>query len=162
MSEPAPRFAADKMLGRLATWLRLLGYDTLYGSHLSGRTLLRAARAEGRVVLTRDTRLRRAREAPPLLFIESDHFREQVRQVLTAYELDPYAHLMTLCARCNEPLQAVSKEALAGRVPPYVAATQDVFVQCRRCGRLYWHATHADHIRVEIERLGWPPSGTAC
>ncbi len=157
MSEPTPKFAADKMLGRLATWLRLLGYDTLYGSHLSGRTLLRAARDEGRVVLTRDGRLRREREAPPLLFIDSDHFREQLRQVVATYGLDPYAHLLSRCARCNQPVQAVAKEAVLARVPAYVAATQSRFVQCPRCRRIYWHATHAERLRAELGRMGYRP-----
>ncbi|MBI4516511.1 MAG: Mut7-C RNAse domain-containing protein [Deltaproteobacteria bacterium] len=158
MAESAVSFAADRMLGRLATWLRLLGFDTRYGPQWSGRALLRLARDEGRVVLTRDTRLQRVRQGPPLLFIESDHFRAQLRQVLSAYQLDPYTRLMTRCARCNEALQAVAKESVAQQVPPYVYATQAEFVRCPHCRRLYWPATHAAHVRVELAHLGYQPS----
>ncbi len=159
MAETTVRFAADRMLGRLVTWLRLLGFDTLYRPEWRGPALLRGARAEGRVVLTRDRRLQRVREAPPLLFIESDHFREQLRQVLAAYGLGPYTQLLTRCARCNSALQAIPAGAVSTRVPAYVLASQTTFVHCPRCKRVYWHATHADHIRTELQRLGYPTPG---
>ena len=131
---PRLQFAVDKMLGRLATWLRILGYDATYGSHLGGRTLVRHARAQERIVLTRDRRLLRERPCPPLLLIASDHFREQLRQVIEAYQLDPFTQLFARCARCNLPLSAISKEEVADRVPPYVAATQTQFVRARAAG----------------------------
>ena len=154
---PTPQFAVDKMLGRLATWLRIIGYDATYGSHLGGRTLVRHARAQERIILTRDRRLLRERPCPPLLLIESDHFRAQLRQVIDAYQLDPFAQLFARCARCNLPLSAIAKEEVADRVPPYVAATQMQFVRCPRCGRLYWPATHVERVRLELEGLGFRP-----
>lgn len=156
-----PRFAVDKMLGRLATWLRLIGCDATYGSHLSGQALVRHARAEGRIILTRDRRLLRVRQCPPLLYVESDHFREQLRQVVAAYQLTPATGLFTRCIRCNVPLIAVAKEQVAAIVPPYVLATQTRFVHCPRCARIYWPATHLDHVRDELHALGFncrPPT----
>ena len=155
------RFAVDKMLGRLASWLRILGQDATYGAHLSGRTLVRHARTEGRVILTRDRRLSRQHTDVPLLLIASDHFREQVRQVLTAFSINPLEHLFTRCARCNDPVILVPKEEIAGRVPPYVYATQTRFVRCPRCQRIYWPATHAEQVRREIESLSRPPCAHA-
>jgi uncharacterized protein with PIN domain len=151
------RFAVDKMLGRLATWLRIIGQDATYGAHLSGRTLLRHARTEGRVVLTRDRRLSRQRTDIPLLLIASDHFREQLQQVMTAFGIDPLAHRFTRCARCNDPVVPVPKADIAGQVPPYVYATQTHFVQCPCCQRIYWPATHAERVRREIEALSRAP-----
>jgi len=153
--EASFRFAADRMLGRLAKWLRLVGVDTLYGSQWSGAALVRVARTEQRVVLTRDRRLRRVAEPPPMLFIDSDHFREQLRQVLSAYDIDPYARLLTRCARCNAPLQPLPKAAAASRVPAYVFATQPDFVGCPRCHRIYWPATHGERVRAELARIGY-------
>ena len=147
------RFAVDKMLGRLATWLRIIGQDATYGAHLSGRTLLRHARAEGRVILTRDRGMSRQRTDIPLVLIASDHFRQQVQQVITAFAIDPLEHLFTRCARCNEPVVAVPKDEIAGRVPPHVFATQTNFVRCALCHRIYWPATHAERVRGEIRRL---------
>ena len=146
------RFAADVMLGRLATWLRLIGQDTAYGSHLSGATLLRLARKERRVVLTRDNRLARRADVERL-FIESDSFRDQLRQVVAAYRLDPYSSLLTRCSRCNTPIEEISREQAAPRVPPYVAQTADRFMRCPRCHHIYWPGTHLQRIRTDLHDI---------
>ncbi|MFQ5667435.1 MAG: Mut7-C RNAse domain-containing protein [Candidatus Binatia bacterium] len=157
----APRFAVDKMLGRLATWLRLTGHDATYGSHLSRRTLIREARVDGRTILTRDHRLLRERNRPPLLFIEDDDFRAQLRQVVHAFDLDPFNRLFTRCARCNVPVVPISKAEAAKRVPPYVFTTQAYFVHCPRCQRIYWPATHYEHVRRELQAMGFKPPADA-
>ena len=154
----APRFAVDKMLGRLATWLRIIGADASYGSHLSGRILLRHARSEGRTVLTRDRTLCKEKtDRPPLVFIESDAFRDQLRQVVAAFDLDPFAQLFTRCTHCNEPIVPLTKSVVAGTVPSYVFSTQEHFVHCPRCHRIYWAATHHSRVRDELHRLGFEP-----
>jgi uncharacterized protein with PIN domain len=145
-------FAVDKMLGRLARWLRILGHDVAYGPHLSGRTLAECARREHRLLLTRDTRLVRDPDLPPHLFITSDHFREQLRQVAAAAPLG--AGFLQRCLDCNCSLVDVAREAVQGSVPPYVFATQDRFERCPRCGRVYWQATHRLHILEELAALG--------
>jgi uncharacterized protein with PIN domain len=149
------RFAVDKMLGRLATWLRIVGQDATYGPHLSGQTLVRHARAQGRTILTRNLRLQHEAPGVPLLFIESDHFRDQFRQVITAFQIDPCAHTFTRCARCNEPVVPVGKVEIEDHVPPYVFATQTRFVRCPRCSRIYWPATHHAHVVRELAALGF-------
>jgi len=150
----SPRFAVDKMLGRLAAWLRLLGQDATYGGHLGGRALVRHARDEQRTILTRDRKLLRERNAPPIVFIDSDHFRDQVAQVVRACGLDPVAHLFHRCLRCNETVVAVPKAAVAGRVPPYVFDTQSDFARCPRCGRIFWPGTHVERVRAELRAMG--------
>jgi len=72
------KFAADRMLGKLAKWLRIMGQDVIYGRHLTGYGLIRAARQEGRLILTRDRRLKQ-KQPPEYLFIASDNHREQLR-----------------------------------------------------------------------------------
>lgn len=145
------RFAVDKMLGRLATWLRIIGQDATYGGHLSGPSILRQARAEGRTVLTRDRQLLRRHVDIPLLFIESDHFRTQLQQVIDTFGTDPSAHIFSRCARCNEPVLPVQRDEVAAAVPPYVLATQTYFVRCPRCRRIYWPATHSARVREQLE-----------
>src|SRR5262245_11900953 len=123
-----PAFAVDKMLGRLARWLRILGHDVAYGPHLSGRTLAERARREHRLLLTRDTHLLRDPHLPPHLFITSDHFRTQLQQVATAMPLG--AGFLHRCLECNSPLDTVPRAAVEDTVPPYVFATQDQFWRC--------------------------------
>jgi uncharacterized protein with PIN domain len=146
------KFAADRMLGKLAKWLRLMGQDVIYGPHLCGYGLIRAARQEDRLILTRDRRLKQ-RQPPDYLFIESDHYREQLRQVVRACNLDPMARALTRCAECNRMLEARAKAAVETLVPPYVFATQERFFACPECGRVYWAATHHERMLEELKKI---------
>ena len=151
------RFAVDTMLGRLATWLRLIGQDATYGSHLGGRSLIRHARAERRTILTRDHRVPRLASGLAVIFISSDDFHEQLRQVIHACALDPFAALFARCIACNTPVVAVLKAAVANQVPPYVFATQEHFARCPRCLRVYWPGTHCDRVREQLQQMGYQP-----
>jgi hypothetical protein len=149
-----PRFVADKMLGRLARWLRILGCDVLYGTNFSGKGLLQAARSQQRIALTRDRRMVRDPQMPPHLLVEGDHFREQLRQVVSAFSIDPMARLFRRCVECNAELEEIDRQGVAGSVPEFVLATQRTFRRCPRCRHLYWDATHVARIRAELARMG--------
>jgi uncharacterized protein len=149
-----PRFLADRTVGRLAKWLRILGYDTVYLSQLSPQGLLREGRRQGRILLTRDTRLLRQKDAPPLIFIRDDHFREQVKQVVIECSLTPMELLFSRCSECNQVLEEVAKESIQDQVPEYVWQTQDTFHRCSECHRIYWGATHKTRVLAELRRMG--------
>src|SRR5689334_22705378 len=125
------RFVADKMLGRLARWLRIIGQDVAYGPELSGAGLLRVARQEGRMILSRDRAVAK-RNPPPYIMIRSDHFREQLKQVIEECRLDPLENAFSRCAECNTALESLSKSAVEGKVPPCVYETQEKFSFCPR------------------------------
>ena len=150
------RFAVDRMMGRLARWLRVLGHDVAYGPHLVGRTLVACARREDRLLLTRDTRLLRDPHLPPHVFITNDNFRAQLREVAAAVPLGGRA-LLRRCLECNRLLEEVPRERARDRVPPFVWATNERFLTCPSCGRLYWLATHYAHMRQEFTTLGLLP-----
>jgi uncharacterized protein with PIN domain len=133
-------FIADAMLGTLAKWLRILGYDTLFDPALDDYGLMRLARAEDRVLLTRDRELARRRGVRALL-IESENLDDQIRQVLTDLDLKPN-QTFSRCPVCNEPLQPLNREAAKARVPAYVARTHETFKICPACQRVYWRGTH--------------------
>jgi uncharacterized protein len=103
--------------------------------------------------VTRDTTLVREKHLPPYVFVTSDHFREQLRQVAAAVPLARGA-AFTRCVECNEPLTAVARDAVRDRVPPYVFETQDAFWTCTGCHRLYWPATHQARMRAELAAMG--------
>ncbi len=146
-----PRFLCDAMLGRLARWLRILGYDAAYAD-LPDDALVALAQAEGRVLLTRDTRLVRRPDVGPHAFIQHDRVQDQLRQVTAAFDLRP-GRAGTRCLRCNVALEALPRDAAAGRVPPYVWHTQQQFVRCPACARIYWPGTHWDHMTRELSGL---------
>src|SRR5580693_388751 len=137
--EAIAKFAADRMLARVARWLRVLGADTLLDESLDGATMLKLARAESRIMLTRDKRLK---TAPDVLFLETNNFREQLREILARYPFDVIRNAFSRCSRCNTPLIEVDREVVRTRVPPFVYASNDKFSECPRCAHLYWSGTH--------------------
>ena len=147
------KFAADRMLGRLVKWLRIIGQDVTYGPHLTGYGLIRAARTENRLILTRDRRLKQ-KQPPPFIFIESDHYRDQLRQVVRECGLRLGNNLFTRCLQCNTVLQSTPKETLESAVPPYVFSSQQIFFSCPTCYRIYWPATHHERMLEELRNLG--------
>ncbi|MCK6555703.1 Mut7-C RNAse domain-containing protein [Candidatus Binatia bacterium] len=154
------RFAVDRMLGRLATWLRLLGYDTTYAREADSQALLHHAQTEHRVVLTRKRVLAARRISVPIHLVTADRFRDQLRDVIITFGLDPGPRLLTRCCRCNHLLHPVESAAAAGSVPPYVLRTQPRFFRCPLCRRVYWPASHHNRIRAEIHALNLFPCGS--
>ena len=154
MATATPMFLADPTLGRLVTWLRLLGYDTAYARSAAAPELIRRARADGRILLTRNTRLARRRVLPPHLLVTSDDFRAQLRQVLDACIGDAPLRLLARCVRCNTLLDTIDRAAACRHVPDYVCQTQTSFARCPQCARIYWPATHVERMRAELRRLG--------
>jgi hypothetical protein len=147
------KFAADRMLGRLAKWLRVIGQDVIYGPHLSGYGLIHAARKDNRLILTRDRGLKK-KQPSELIFIESNDYREQLRQVVQACRLQPLGRLFSRCLDCNSQLQPRAKDLVKEIVPPYVFSTQDKFHWCPQCQRIYWPATHYERMVEELKKFG--------
>jgi len=139
------------MLGRLAKWLRLLGYDTAYDNTATDPELARRARAEGRVLLTRDRELS-ARRGLRTLLIQSQVLEEQVCEVRDALGPPPHPPL-SRCAVCNTVLDPVSPTKVADRVPPYVLRTQAEFRCCPGCGRVYWPGSHLQRMREQMKKF---------
>src|SRR5262249_19005551 len=127
-----PRFAVDRMLGRLARWLRLLGFDAVYRPELPGRRLLALAAREDRVVLARDGRPPRARSSARVVEVEADRFREQLRELDRQFHLAPTPARPARCAECNAAVEPVERAQLPASVPEYVLQTQTDFRRCPR------------------------------
>lgn len=148
----SPRFLADTMLGRLATWLRILGYDVEYVRG-EDAALIERARETGRILLTRDTGIVRRRGLPPHLLVHSDHISEQLRQVIQAFHLTAADPSTRRCPRCNALLEPRTKAEVFGRVPEFVWSQQDTFWGCPACGRLYWAGSHWRRMDETIRAL---------
>ena len=147
-------FVADCMLGRLAKWLKILGFDVLYFSKAEDRDLVDIARREARVLLTRDTGLiERTAKRPNRLFVRSDDWDDQVVQVLDDLGLWDEVQPNTRCLECNLPLKPLSKERARNLVTPYVHEHASSFAICPDCGRVFWQGTHYGDMERKIERL---------
>lgn len=136
-----PRFVADVMLGKLARWLRALGYDTLYFRDAPDSRLLGIALRERRQLLTRDAALA-ARAGAVGLLVRTEELDAQLREVMEACGLASRAPL-SRCLECNGTLASRGRHEVGDRVPPYTLATQREFWECEGCGRVFWAGTHA-------------------
>jgi len=128
--------------------------DAESGAELHDRDGSGHARAEQRVLLTRNTRLLRRRALPPHVFVHSDDFRLQLKQVVEACGLRVAPAFLARCVRCNTPIENLDRAAACTRVPEYVCETQTAFARCPSCGRIYWPATHVARMRRELARMG--------
>jgi uncharacterized protein with PIN domain len=147
------RFAADRMLGRLARMLRLLGYDTTYSPSVTPQALLERAQKERRTILTRGDLTERFRDFQEIRSVKSDNVGEQLREVVAHFHLDPSSRLFTRCTLCNGLLNKVLKAEVESEVPPKVLAVYDDFFRCGDCRHVYWRGSHAERILKNLDAL---------
>jgi uncharacterized protein with PIN domain len=134
----------------------MLGADTIFDAGIGGASMLKVARNEGRIMLTRDKRLK---TAPDVLYLESNDFRGQLREILAAYPVDIARDAFSRCSRCNALLIEVDREVVRQRVPPFVYANSGRFSACPDCAHLYWSGTHRERIIHELRQIGIVESG---
>ncbi len=150
------RFVVDVNVGRLAKWLRVMGYDTLFPKENGDNQLVRIALMENRVLVTRDAEIARRRAARlgqmTVALIEKDDLRSQLRQLVRDLELD-LSGGFSRCVRCNEPLRPIAKQDVVDRLPPYVVLTQPKFFECQECRRVYWPGTHWTNMMSELSQV---------
>jgi uncharacterized protein with PIN domain len=150
MSRPDPTFIADAMLGRLARWMRFLGFDTLYHPDISDSRLVRIAREEGRFILTRDTRLIKIKGVKDYLLIKANDSFKQFLEVIDTLKLKEF-NLLSRCVKCNGLLTRIlNKIEIKDSVPEFVFLNFNVFLKCSDCGKIYWEGTHPKKFREKI------------
>jgi uncharacterized protein with PIN domain len=152
-----PRFLADAMLERLARWLRVLGFDTQSGSAATDGELVRRAEHEGRALLTRDRRLAHQRPERHSLLIRSDAPLDQLREVMTHFQLQAPRELFTRCLICNAALRSAAADEIGSPVPPSARERPESLRRCPSCGRIYWEGAHTRRMRAALERALRPP-----
>ena len=156
--DAAPRFAVDAMLGRLARWLRVIGWDTYYDAAVADPELVRLADAEGRVLLTRDRHLLRDLRPARALEVRRDEPLAQLREVVAALGLQSPGAPFTRCPMCNAALSAPLPAGEAAALVP--AAARDLpgpVRRCPGCERVYWPGSHVRRMLRDLERAlpGW-------
>jgi uncharacterized protein len=140
------------MLGRLARWLRVLGWDTAYDPATDDPALVEWARSEDRVLLTRDHPLLLELRPDRALFIVADRPLAQLHQVVTQFGLGAPGELFTRCLVCNAELRPATEPECAMLVPPEARALPGPMRRCPGCGRVYWPGSHARRMRAALGR----------
>ncbi len=147
----------DCNVGRLARWLRIAGFDTVFEKDIDDSRLVRRALAESRVLLTRDTGILQRRVAASgrlkVILIRDDSVKAQLAQVFSVLEIGDRLRPFTVCPECNGVLVPRAKHEVGELVPPYVFKTQEQFMQCPDCGRVYWRGTHWQRMAKELEEV---------
>jgi len=148
------KFIVDRMLGRLAKQLRMLGYDTLYYRGEDVYPLIRLARQEGRVILTRNTKLIPRRPEDVILRITEDDLLLQLKELIQKgnIEMDE-AKVFSRCLLCNALLDPISRKEVEGKVPDFIYYQQKEFFQCPQCQRIYWPGSHLENMQKRIAEL---------
>ena len=147
------KFIADCMLGRLARWLRVLGYDTAYDAFADDDDLLVRSAAEDRMLLTRDGPLVQRAPEGTCLHIDFDGLDDQMAQMVWVLGIRLDREPFTRCLNCNTPIQSLSREDAQGRVPEYIHEVQAHFYACPDCERVYWRGTHVDRMDERLQRI---------
>jgi uncharacterized protein with PIN domain len=148
----AERFIVDSMLGRLAKWLRILGYDTLYWRGSDWHMLKEKGR--GRIFLTRTTKFPHGRNFQRVILVREDNPEIQLRSVMRKLDLKVDEHrIFSRCIVCNRQLEKTPKGEVEGRVPDFVFSTYSEFSSCPGCARIYWKGTHQENMRKKITEL---------
>jgi len=141
-------FAAEKILGKLAKWLRILGFDTIYDPDIKNPV------ESGRILLTRTKRIKYDYTTDKLIFIKSDKPFKQLKEVIKALGIvNEDIKTFTRCIRCNTKIRTIEKNSIRSLVPDYVWESQDSFKACSKCKRIYWQGSHTKRSMEIIKKL---------
>ncbi|MDZ7379977.1 MAG: Mut7-C ubiquitin/RNAse domain-containing protein [candidate division KSB1 bacterium] len=147
------RFVLDNHLGRLAVYLRMLGFDALYRNDYQDEELARLCDQEGRILLTRDKRLLMRNAVKRGYWIRSKVPRHQLEEVVQHFGLTAAVRPFQRCLRCNSALIAVSKEEVLDRLQPLTKLYYDEFHLCPACNQIYWKGSHYERMQQMIQQV---------
>jgi len=149
------KFILTKELGRLSKWLRILGFDTVYYNQDNLSSLIIQALRDERIILTRNQRLPQARGLK-IVLIKNEKIKKQVAEILQTLKIKPEPEMMfSRCILCNTELVYITKDEVKDKVPEYVFNTQEDFITCPQCNRIYWQGTHWGNVRKTLEEIKW-------
>ena len=147
------RFVLDVHLGKLARYLRLVGFDALYRTDYDDATIIRLSRDEQRIILTRDRGMLKHTAVTHGYWVRSTIPRQQLAEIVRVFDLGRSARPFTRCTLCNGELRRVAKDAVADRLPPRVRLYLDEFAQCQECAQVYWPGSHYQRLRQMVDEL---------
>jgi uncharacterized protein with PIN domain len=147
------RFILDTHLGRLAAYLRMLGFDSLYSNESQDDELAQISAREGRILLTRDQGLLKRNIVTNGYWVRTTLPREQVFEVVSYFDLVPLMNPFRRCVHCNSLLETVSKELILHRLLPETKRHHNEFYICPACDRIYWKGSHYRRMMNFIEKI---------
>lgn len=147
------RFVCDSHLGRLAAYLRMLGFDTFYRNNCADDQLARISAQERRILLTRDRGLLKRTSVVHGYFVRASDPRQQLHEISERFDLPDRISTFTRCMHCNTPVQKIRKEEVLDRLPPSTRQHYDEFRLCPGCQKIYWKGSHYRRMQRLIDTL---------
>jgi hypothetical protein len=148
-----PKFVADVHLGRLTSYLRMIGFDVYYKNDLSDEEIVKISLKERRAILTRDIGILKRSEVAHGYFLRSNKVEEQTLEIIKRFDLQKSIKELTRCLVCNQLLVPIKKEIVIDELPPKVAQSQNEFYKCPSCKKIYWKGTHYHRMLSFIQSL---------
>jgi uncharacterized protein len=149
------KFIVDINAGKLARWLRIMGYDALLFNNKDDGKMITIALNENRIILTKDSQIMKRRLITSgkltAIFIEGDNPKTQLQQVAIALDLDYRFKPFSVCLECNQNLVERNKNEIISLIPPHVLKTQTSYMQCPTCHRIFWKGSHWQAMNKELE-----------
>ena len=151
------KFVVDVNAGKLAHWLRIMGYDTLLFNGQDDGQMIKIAMEQDRIILTKDSQFLKRRVIKDgkikAIHIKGESPKEQLKQVVKILKLDYHHKPFSICLECNYQLVQRNKEEIKDRVPPHVYKTRASYMECPSCHRIYWQGTHWESMISELEKF---------
>ncbi len=146
------KFILDAHLGKLAKYLRMFGFDTLYENNYPDEMIRKIAEQESRIILTRDRDLLNHKDVTHGYFVRAIHPKDQLTEIIAKFDLasqtDPFAR----CLECNHSLEDAEKESIQKEVDPDTYRIYNSFYRCPGCRKIYWEGSHYEHMKEFIEK----------
>lgn len=148
-----PKFICDVHLGKLARYLRMLGFDVYYKNDLNDEEIVKISLKERRAILTRDLGILKRNEVAHGYFLRSDNVEIQTKEVVKRFDLQKLIKEYTRCLDCNLQLVQVDKSKIINELPPKVVTFQQEFYKCLSCTKLYWRGTHHQKMLSFVKKI---------
>jgi len=148
-----PKFIADVHLGRLARYLRMLGFDVLYKNNFDDDEIVKISLDKKRTILTKNRRLLKRNDVTHSYWVRGDKIKEQVVEIINRFDLKKLIKEFTRCTECNSILKSISKSEIINKLPPKVSDSQKSFSICPSCKKLYWKGTHHQRMLSFIKAI---------
>ena len=147
------QFVLDVHLGKLANYLRMLGFDTYYRNDYADAKLAQISDCNQRILLTRDCDLLKRKRVTYGYYIREDDPQEQLYSVLKRYNLFSKAGEKGRCIHCNSLLVSVAKEKIIDRLEAKTKKYYQDFYLCPQCDQIYWQGSHYQNMKNLISKL---------
>lgn len=151
------KFLCDQMLGTLAKWLRIYGFDTFYANNaMDDAELLKISKDENRILITRDKRLIQIarRENLTTIEIKTTDIDEQISTTLDGIKIEQ-TKFLSRCLLCNSEVEEIKKENVKGKVAERVFDNNEKFWFCKKCNKIYWKGTHYDKMKKSFKEFSF-------